>query len=293
MSIDEQKINYYKRKQAGKGTIGLFLDTLFFDMAIFLLSFLLLLRTMKLFIPSLIIAAAVTLLLDYLMRYSKSRRLEKYVMKELISLRHELLIEKIILKSAKDKRKIVINTTPKKDVYAQTKDPYIFTKDGEKIFVDMLLILPPKKATIDNIVSSVEYMKNKNITKALIASTTSFDDDSKALIKKIGLDIRLIEQDKLLESAMDLNIIVLDEELKNALDKKIEKERITRKRFLALATNSKNIKRFSLFGAFLFLLASFTPFRTYYYTAAAACLIFAILIYLYNAHNEDKDSAEI
>ena len=292
MSIDKQKINYYKRKQAGKGNVGLFLDTLFFDIAIFLLSFLLLLRTIKLFIPSLIIACAVTLLLDYLMRYSKSRRLEKYVMKELISLRHELLIEKIILKSAKDKRKIVLNTASKKDVYVQTKDPYIFTKDGEKIFVDMLLILPPKKATIDNIVSSVEYMKNKNINKALIASTTSFDDDAKAFIEKIGLDIKLIEQDKLLESAMDLNIIVLDAELKKALDKRIEKEHITRKRFLTLAANSKNVKRFSLFGAFLFLLASFTPFRAYYYTAAAACLIFAILIYVYNARNEDKDSAE-
>gem|GEM_PF-3381990 len=295
MSIDKQKIDYYKQKQAGKGSIGLFLDTLFFDIAIFLLTILLLLRTIKLFMLAVIIACAITLLVDFIIRYFKSKKLEKYVVKELTDLRHELLIEKIILRSPKEKRNIVINALKQNNTaYTQTKDPYVFAKNGEKFYIDLIIVLPPKKATVDNIISAVEYMSNKHIVKAVLACTTTFDESALSFAKKTGLDIKFIEQNDLLESAMDLNIVVLDSELKKSLDERIEKERISRKRFLTLATNSKNIKRFSMFGVFLFILAPFTSFRAYYYIASAGCFISAVLIYLYNTNQEGKkDSAEI
>ncbi len=295
MSVDKQTINYYKRVREGKGNIGLFLDGLFFDIALFLLLFLIILRVTKISILATITACIITFSLDYLLRCYKSKKLEKYVLKELTGLRHELLIDKIIFKSSRERRKIIIQAVTKGDnkIYTPTKDDLVFTCDGEKVLIDMLTILPPKKATIEAVIPTIEYLSNKRINRSILACTTSFDEPSKALMKKSGFQIELLEQSALLESAMDLNIIILDSELKKALNEKISSSTISKRGFLIAATNIKNVKRFCIFGAFLFLLASFTPFRTYYYFASAACFISSLLIYLYNTRQENKDSAEI
>lgn len=296
MTIDKNTINYFKKIQSGKGSAGQLLDSLFFDIVLFIILLLMIFQSSKLLILSLIITSVLTLAADYIIRYFKSKQLEKFVLKEITNLRHELLIEKLIFLSHKDRRSVVVygaeNTLGKK--YEATKDPLIYLESNEKVLIDMILALPPKKAGMENLLPSIEYMTSKKIKRAILGCSTSFDDSANAFIEKSGMEISIIKQDVLLESAMEMGIQVTDDEIKEALDMKMKSGNLNKKSFLTAAANPKNIKMFSIYGLMLFILAAFTPFKMYYYIASTVCFLISIIIFIYNNQiGKEKNSAEI
>lgn len=296
MTIDKNTINYYKKIQSGKGTAGQLLDSLFFDAVLFIILLLMIFQSNKLLILSLIITSVLTLAVDYTIRYFKSKQLEKFVLKEITNLRHELLIEKLIFLSHKERRSVVVYSAEKlfNKKYDPTKDPLIYLDSNEKVLIDMIMALPPKKAGIENLLPSIEFMTSKNIKKAILGCSTSFDEAANAFIEKSGLDILIVKQDTLLESAMEMDIQVTDDEIKDALNIKMKSGSLNKKSFLTAAANPKNIKMFSIYGLMLFILAAFTPFKIYYYIASTVCFLISILIFIYNNQiSKEKNSAEI
>ena len=154
--------------------------------------------------------------------------------------------------------------------------------EGENIYGKALQYYSKNPCTAQDVLDFYQEAQQKGAKKAILLSTSGFNEEAKAMAEKIrSCSITLVGIKKLMQAMKQQGYAPNEEEIKNAIRAEIKKQALELKKIKSTALTPMKAKRYLMCAGLLLLSSFITGYGVYYRIVAAIMLALALLAYAY------------
>lgn len=277
---------YIKKAYGGRTVFARFIDFMMLRALLLVGLFLLFLHLSKSLTTALLVSIFLTLAVSITLFKVKTKKIEKYIKKDIEDLKRKCLLETLTLMDSDEFADYMCKLFDGLFILSRNNSGFSARKDDERIFV--LHNHPSINCDIDYVLKILRNNKDKKIT---IVSLSEFTDSVKTLCKYERHDVTLINGQEVLALAAKADMMPNEQTAQRKAEEEMNDNIITISKITEAALRHTKVKAYIFCGIAAVFWPFVTGFRFYYPVIAVVCFILAILTQRKSRNSGDSVSA--
>ncbi len=285
--MNSKVYGYYLKKLYGGRTIfARFVDFIVLRALLLVGLFLTFLQLSKSLTTSLLVSIFLTLAISITLYVIKSKRIERFINKDIAELKRKCLLEELTLMNSSEYADYMCKLFGDYERVCINNNGFSAKKNDDKIYV--LHNHPSIKCDIDIVLNILRENKNSKIT---IVSLSEFSDSVKTLCKYERQNVKLICGEEVLELAAKTDMMPNEQTAQKKAEEEMKNNIITISKIKSAALSRTKVKAYMMCGICAVFWPFITGFRFYYPIIAAVCFALAVMSKRKNRDSKDSISA--